>query len=86
MSISEYEMNMAFDRLRERIKSRIERHGDQPHHSRHESVAICDEEMTEIKLAVHGKATDQELADEYYDLACAAVWAIVSIDKYQGSK
>lgn len=86
MSVSEYEINMALDRLRERIKSRIERHGDQPHYSRHESVAICDEEMTEIKLAVHGKASDHELEDEYYDLACAAVWAIVSIDKYQGSK
>jgi len=86
MRVSEYEVNTALEKLRDRIASRNERHGDQPHFSRHESVAICDEEMTEIKLAVHAKASDQELADEYLDLACAALWAFLSVDKYQGSK
>lgn len=84
--INEYEINTALERLRNRIASRIDRHGTLPHYSRHESVAICDEEMIEIKLAVHAKASDQDLADEYLDLACAAFWAFLSVDKYQGSK
>lgn len=84
--ITEYEINAAIDRLKNRISSRIDRHGTLPHHSRHESVAICDEEMTEIKMAVHQKSQDQDLADEYLDLACAAIWAFLSVDKYQGTK
>lgn len=84
--INEYEINAALTRLRARIDSRINRHGTLPHYSRHESVAICDEEMTEIKLTVHAKAPDPYLADEYLDLACAALWAFLSIDKYQGTK
>lgn len=84
--ISDYEIEVGLEYLRKRIQDRISRHGRKPHFSRHESVAICDEEMTEIKLAVHGKVSDQELADEYLDLACAALWAFMSVDKYQGSK
>ncbi len=84
--ITDYEIEVALENLRKRIHSRISRHGAEPHYSRHESVAICDEEMIEIKLAVHAKASDQDIADEYLDLACAAIWAFLSVSKYQGTK
>jgi hypothetical protein len=74
------------ERLRAKIAKRIEKHGEHSHFTRHDSVAICDEEINEVKSAVHLRQEDCVLIDGYLDLACAAVWAAISVGKYQGTK
>ncbi len=79
--IQEYEINTAVSRVEKSIDRRIEKHGLTPHASPHESLGICMEELYEVQKAIHENHEPSVVAKEFRDLAVAAIWAFISIER-----
>lgn len=68
----------------EEIKVAIKKHGDDLYNSPHEGLGVCQEEMYELTKAIH---ENDNVADEFMDLAIAAFWGYISFSKIStGSK
>ena len=79
-TISDYEIQAGLNRLNQSIDRRIEKHGREPHHSVHESLGICMEEMYEVQKAIHENQDPVIIAKELRDLAVAASWGMISLE------
>ena len=79
--IQEYELNAGLTRIELSIDRRIEKHGRQPHATPHESLGICMEELYEIQKAIHENHEPAVIAKEFRDLAVAAIWAFLSLER-----
>lgn len=80
-TIHDYELAVAHERFLKAIQKRINRHGQTPHLSAHESIGICQEELYEVTKAVHEHHDKKIVASEFLDLAVAAYWAWLSMEK-----
>lgn len=80
ITITEYETQSALIRLEQSVKRRIEKHGANPHHSAHESLGICQEELYEVMKCIHENQDPIVTAKEFRDLAVAALWAYLSLE------
>ena len=78
--IQEYEINAALLKFERAIQRRIEKHGQQPHHSPHESLGSCYEEFYEVMKCIHENQESIVTAKELRDLAVAAFWAYLSLE------
>ena len=78
--IQDYEINAALQKLERAIERRIEKHGQQPHRSAHESLGICFEEFYEVMKCIHENQESIVTAKEFRDLAVAAFWAYLSLE------
>lgn len=79
--IHDYELTVAHERFLKAIQKRINRHGQTPHLSAHESIGICQEELYEVTKSVHEHHEKKIVAAEFLDLAVAAYWAWLSMEK-----
>jgi len=81
--IQGYDINTAINRVEHSIERRIDKHGRQPHATPHESLGICMEELYEVQKAIHENHEPAVIAKEFRDLAVAAIWAFLSLEKPQ---
>lgn len=79
--IQEYEINAGLTRIELSIDRRIEKHGHCPHATPHESLGICMEEIYEVQKAIHENHEPAVIAKEFRDLAVAAIWAFLSLER-----
>ena len=79
-NIQDYEINAALQKMERAIERRIEKHGQQPHQSAHESLGICQEELYEVMKCIHENQESIVTAKEFRDLAVAAFWAYPSLE------
>jgi len=68
------------DRLNAELIRRLHEKGFGTFASKHEIMGVMLEEWEEVKLAVGGHGTKDELVSELYDLAVAAVFGAVCIE------
>lgn len=78
--ISDYDITIALQKLERAVERRIQKHGNKPHHSSHESLGICQEELYEVMKCVHENQERLVTAKEFRDLAVAALWAYLSLE------
>ena len=69
----------AMKAVRDALEMRLEEKGYRTYASSHEISGIVDEEVNEMKEAVHDN-DNEYLRKELIDIAVAAIWGIVSID------
>ena len=77
--ISDYDISVAIEKLDRAIQSRIQKHGNKPHHSPHESLGICQEELYEVMKCVHENQGKFVTAKEFRDLAVAQRCGLISV-------
>lgn len=65
--------------IRDALEMRLEEKGYGTYASSHEISGVMDEEIDEMKEAVH-ENDQQHLRKELVDIAVGAIWGIVSID------
>jgi hypothetical protein len=78
--VDDSEIADAFSSVKSKLAMRISQYGRGIFISRHEVMGIVDEEIYEL----HDAVRDGEFSgirDELVDVAVAAIWGIVSIDK-----
>jgi len=74
------------DTFTQEVRRAIHINGDDLYNSPHEGLGICQEEMYELTKAIHENDNDN-IAEEFMDLAIAAFWGYVSFSKIStGSK
>ncbi len=69
----------AIKSIKDQLEIRLEEKGYRTYSSSHEISGIMDEEMDEMKEAIHFN-DNQQLRKELVDIAVGAIWSIVSID------
>lgn len=69
------------DRIRRSLTEAIEKHGDAPFKSVHESLGKCQEELYEVMKAIHEDENDiEKIRREFMDLATVALWSAESLN------
>lgn len=69
------------DRIRRALTKAIEKHGDAPFKSVHESLGKCQEELYEVMKAIHEDENDiEKIRREFMDLATVALWSAESLN------
>lgn len=69
------------DRIRRALTEAIEKHGNAPFKSVHESLGKCQKELYEIMKAIHEDENDiEKIRREFMDLATVALWSAESLN------
>jgi len=78
--ISDYDITIALQKLERAIQRRIQKHGNKPHASAHETLGIIQEELYEVMKCIHENQDPIITAKELRDVAVAAIWGMIGLE------